>query len=64
MKPSEIRTLRRRLQLSGNAFAAALGLAGKHRAAQVYKWEKGSKKPGPQTLLLMKMLKDGALKTK
>lgn len=61
MTPSQIRTLRKRLKLSGDAFAAAVGLTGKHRGLQVYKWEsntrkKSHKKPGPQTIMLMKML--------
>jgi DNA-binding transcriptional regulator YiaG len=58
MTPNQIRTLRKRLKLSGDAFAAALGLTGKHRGLTVYKWESGRKNPSSQTLMLMAMLKN------
>jgi DNA-binding transcriptional regulator YiaG len=64
MTPNQIRTLRKRLKLSGDAFAAELGLTGKHRGLQVYKWESGKrgKKPGPQTIMLMNILSKNAIK--
>lgn len=57
MTPSQIRSLRKRLRLSGDAFAESLGLTGRHRGLLVYKWEAGTKKPGPQSTLLMRQLR-------
>lgn len=59
MTGNQIRDLRKRLRLSGDVFAAALGLTGKHRGLTVYKWEYGKKNPSSQTVLLMNMLRQG-----
>jgi DNA-binding transcriptional regulator YiaG len=56
LTPHQIHSLRTRLKLTADLFAESLGLIGKYRALTVYKWESGSKKPGPQTVLLMKSL--------
>jgi DNA-binding transcriptional regulator YiaG len=59
MTPSQIRTARKRLGLSGAAYAAALGFTGRHRAITVHRWETGERKPSAQTIVLIKMLLDG-----
>ena len=56
----QIRRLRKRLKLTADAFAERLGLRGKHRGLLVYGWESGRKKPGAQSILLMKQLQDAA----
>jgi DNA-binding transcriptional regulator YiaG len=56
LTPKQIRNLRKRLGLSGVSFAEALGLTGRHRGLLVYKWESGKKRPGPQSILMMRQL--------
>jgi DNA-binding transcriptional regulator YiaG len=56
MTPTQIRTLRKKLTLSPEVFATALGFAGEDRRITLWRWEKGKRKPSPQTVLLMKGL--------
>jgi len=56
MTPSQIRTLRKKLKLSPEDFAARLGFAGKSARITVWRWEMGKRKPSAQTILLMKKL--------
>lgn len=46
MTPEQIRLLRRKMDLSADKFGESVGLAGKNRAVTVYKWERGTRKPG------------------
>lgn len=57
MTSVEIRTLRKRLGLSTDAFAAALGFTGKNRGANIWRWETGKRNPSPQSIKLMKAMK-------
>jgi DNA-binding transcriptional regulator YiaG len=54
--PSQIRSLRKRLRLSAEGFAAALGFTGEERRITVWRWETGRRKPSAQTIALMKLL--------
>jgi DNA-binding transcriptional regulator YiaG len=56
LTPSQIRRQRKRLGLTADAFAERLGLKGKHRGLLVYGWESDRKKPGAQSIMLMKQL--------
>jgi DNA-binding transcriptional regulator YiaG len=58
MTPSKIRTLRKRLKLSANAFAERVGLAGSNRAITVYRWESGERTPSPQSVFMLNLLKE------
>jgi len=55
--PIIIRDIRKRLDLSADKFAEALGFTGKNRAITVYRWETGKRKPSPQAMQLMKALR-------
>ena len=57
MTPAEIRTLRKRLKLSTDQFAAALGFTGKNRAANIWRWETKKRNPSPQSIKLMKAMR-------
>jgi DNA-binding transcriptional regulator YiaG len=59
MTPSQIRSLRKKRRETGEQFAAVIGLKGKHRRKTVWAWETGERKPGPQSILLMKQLRKG-----
>jgi hypothetical protein len=52
------------MNLTADKYAERLGLKGKHRGLLVYRWEAGSRKPGPQTILLMKQLNPVRCRTK
>jgi DNA-binding transcriptional regulator YiaG len=56
MTPSQVRRLRKRLGLSPEDFAAALGFSGDHVRITVWRWETGKRKPSAQTVALMKLL--------
>jgi DNA-binding transcriptional regulator YiaG len=56
MTPTQIRALRKKLVLSPEDFATALGFTGKGRRITVWRWETGRRRPSPQTLLLMEAL--------
>jgi DNA-binding transcriptional regulator YiaG len=56
VRPSQIRTFRKRLRLSSEDFAAALGFSGEHARITVWRWETGKRKPSAQTVVLMKHL--------
>ena len=57
MTPSQIRALRKKRRETGDQFAAVVGLKGKHRRKTVWAWEAGKRKPGPQSIMIMKQLK-------
>jgi len=59
MNASQIRTLRRRLRLSPEDFAATLGFGGKNARITVWRWETGRRKPSAQTVALIKLLLKG-----
>jgi DNA-binding transcriptional regulator YiaG len=59
MKAGHIRALRKRLRLSPEDFAAALGFPGCHARITVWRWETGKRKPSAQTIALMKLLARG-----
>jgi DNA-binding transcriptional regulator YiaG len=56
MTPGKIRSLRKRLRLSPEEFAAALGFTISHARITVWRWEAGRRKPSAQTIALMKGL--------
>ncbi|MGA2882568.1 MAG: helix-turn-helix domain-containing protein [Bryobacteraceae bacterium] len=56
MTPPQIRALRKRLRLSAEDFATALGFTGDHARITVWRWETGRRKPSAQTIALMKQL--------
>lgn len=43
--PRSIKNIRKGLGMSADAFAAELGMTGKHRARNVFNWESGLTKP-------------------
>jgi DNA-binding transcriptional regulator YiaG len=53
----QIRRQRKAMGLTADKYAERLGLRGKHRGLLVYGWESGRKKPGTQTIFLMKQLR-------
>lgn len=57
MTPTKIRTLRKSIGLSADAFAERIGLDGENRQLTVYRWEKGIRKPSGPAIKLMEMLK-------
>jgi DNA-binding transcriptional regulator YiaG len=59
MTPAAIRTLRKRLHLSPEEFAAALGFTGPHARITVWRWETGRRNPSVQTIALIKLLLKG-----
>lgn len=61
MAPAAIKSLRKRLGLSADAFAAKLGLVGKNRAITVWRWQSGAREPSRQAVLLMKNMDKGWL---
>lgn len=56
MTPAQIKSLRKRLRLSPEDFAAALGFSGDHARITVWRWEAGRRKPTAQTVALMRQL--------
>jgi DNA-binding transcriptional regulator YiaG len=59
MTHSQIRTLRGRLKLSRERFAAALGFAEKNPRRTVGRWDSGERKLSEQTIILMWQLTEG-----
>lgn len=60
MQPYRIKTIRKTFGLSPDAFAALMGLTGKHRARTVFAWEKGQIKPSKdRETKMMEMEKNG-----
>jgi DNA-binding transcriptional regulator YiaG len=59
LTPSQIRARRKRLGLSPERFAAALGFAADHARITVWRWETGKRKPSAQTVALIKQLLKG-----
>jgi DNA-binding transcriptional regulator YiaG len=57
MTPRQIRALRRKLSLTPEEFAAALGFTGEDRRITVWRWEMGRRKPSAQTIALMNLTK-------
>jgi len=56
MTPSAIRAFRKKLKLSPRDFGVELGCAEKSARITVWRWETGKRKPGPQTILLMRQI--------
>jgi DNA-binding transcriptional regulator YiaG len=40
--------------MTGDQFGTAVGLTGRNRRKTVWAWEAGKRKPGTQTIMLMK----------
>jgi DNA-binding transcriptional regulator YiaG len=57
LTPTQIRCLRKLLDMTGEDFGTALGYTGKHRRKSVWALETGRRKPSGPTLMLLKQLR-------